>query len=175
MKGRGTVKKIDVHLFSSKYSVRTLDFDDVSSVFELCKKNRDYYDFCPPFVSEQSIFNDMRGLPPGKTLEDKYYVGYFEGGGLLAVLDFIRSFPKEDTAFLGFFMLDKARHNQGLGTEIISELCDYLRKIGCRAIRLGWIEGNRKAAHFWHKNGFIETGVKAREGTQTIVVAEKIL
>lgn len=34
---------------------------------------------------------------------DKYYIGYFEGEKLVAVMDLILNFPNKETAFIGFF------------------------------------------------------------------------
>ena len=48
-------------------------------------------------------------LSPGKDLEDKYFVGFWEGGSLLAILDLILDYPEEKMAFIGWFMLEKAR------------------------------------------------------------------
>ena len=48
--------------------------EDIPEILALCEKNTLYYRYCPPFVSEQSIRDDMNALPPGKTVSDKYYV-----------------------------------------------------------------------------------------------------
>lgn len=52
------------------------------------------------------MLNDLKALPEGKSLEDKFYIGFFENDSLIAIMDFILSFPKEDTVFIGLFMMD---------------------------------------------------------------------
>lgn len=44
--------------------------------------------------------------------------------------------------------------NTGIGSCIIDELCQYMKKPGITGLRLGWAKGNLHAEHFWHKNGF---------------------
>lgn len=53
-------------------------------------------------MTEQSILDDMNALPPNKEICDKYYVGYYKGEELIAVMDFIMAYPDEKTAFIGF-------------------------------------------------------------------------
>ncbi|MCM1557955.1 MAG: GNAT family N-acetyltransferase [Butyrivibrio sp.] len=130
---------------------------------------------CPPFVTEDSIRKDMTALPPGKTAEDKYYVGYFNRHGLAAVMDLIMGFPNNDTAFIGFFMTDVSIQNKGTGSKIISELCTCLSESGISSIRLGWVKGNPQAEHFWHKNGFAETGATYETDGYTVIVAQRVI
>ena len=78
-----------------------------------------------------SIKSDMTALPPKKTLEDKYYVGYFDdAGNLIAVMDFIDKYPDERTAFIGFFMVNADFQGRGIGSFLISELFQYLNRGG---------------------------------------------
>lgn len=124
-------------------------------------------------MSEQSIRDDMNALPPGKTVSDKYYVGYYDGERLIAVMDMIMAFPEKTTSFIGFFMTDIEAQNKGLGSFIISELCKVMTGMGMRAVRLGWVKGNPQAEHFWKKNGFVETGATNETDKYTVVVARR--
>lgn len=166
---------MDVTRFSNTYAVRRLEDPDVPLVYELCRNNPLYYEHCPPFVTEGSIRKDMSALPRDKGPEDKYYVGYFDGDRLIAVMDLIRACPDERTAFIGFFMTDRREQRRGVGSGIIRELCDYLRQEGMAAVRLGWVKGNPQAERFWHKNRFVETGVTSDTGSYTILFAERRL
>ena len=59
---------------------------------------------------------------------------------MIAVMDLIRAYPNENTAFIGFFMTDVSVQNTGIGSTIIDELCSYLTEIGFERVRLGWAE-----------------------------------
>ena len=158
-----------------KYDTRLLTEADVPQIYSLCSGNPLYYQYCPPFVTEDSIRSDMKALPPGKTMQDKYYAGCFSDGELIAVMDYIHAFPDEKTDFIGFFMVSRNVQGQGVGSQIIEDLCRFLCGQGRSAIRLGWVKGNSQAEHFWKKCGFHETGVTSRTDNYTIIVAQKDL
>ena len=66
-----------------------------------------FYDYCPPFGSVENIKDDLAALPPNKTINDKYYIGFYDGNVLIAVMDLILGYPNENTGFIGFFMVNK--------------------------------------------------------------------
>lgn len=147
---------LDVVRLSASLTVRRLEEADVPQIRALCGGNPQYYRYHPPMASADGIREDMRALPPGKTAEDKYYVGYFDGGGLAAVLDLILRYPREDTALIGFFMVDAARQGAGLGSRLVREAMEYLRTQGFSRLRLGVDRGNPQSFAFWTKNGFVQ-------------------
>jgi GNAT superfamily N-acetyltransferase len=160
---------------SGEYAVRRLAEEDIQEILALCEKNTLYYRYCPPFVSEQSIRDDMNALPPDKTAADKYYVGYYDKDRLIAVMDLIMAFPDKTTAFIGFFMMDAAVQSKGVGSKLVNELCNCMTGIGMKELRLGWVKGNPQAEHFWKKNGFVETGATNETEEYTVVVARREL
>ena len=160
---------------SSRYSVRRLDRADAGIVLSLCAKNGLFYRYCPPGPSEESVIRDMQALPPKKDISDKYFLGYFRDGALIAVLDLIAAYPDEKTAFIGFFMTDTSVQNKGTGSGMIGELCAFLRRNGFSRVRLGWVKGNPQSEHFWHKCGFTETGGEYRTDAYTVIAAQKEL
>lgn len=166
---------MDIKCFSSKYEVRSVVEEDVKAVFRLCRTNPLYYEYCPPFVTENSIRIDMKALPPKKNTEDKYYIGFFAKNKLIAVMDLIDAYPDPQTAFIGFFMTDASVQHKGVGSSIIRELCDYLKKQDYKAVRLGWVKGNYQSEGFWHKNNFAETGVLYDTNGNTVIVAQRNL
>ena len=57
-----------------------MDDSDVPAVLELCSGNPRYYRYCPPPVSGEGIRRDMRVIPDGKDIKDKFYLGFWDGG-----------------------------------------------------------------------------------------------
>ena len=139
---------------STKYFVRKLTENDIDSIFELSSGNALFYRFHPPFVTKESIREDMLALPPGKGYGDKFYIGFFHGGKLAALMDFIRDYPDNGVIFIGLFMVDAAIQGQGIGTEILRECCSCWQAFGYRKVRLGVDKGNPQSGAFWRKNGF---------------------
>ena len=114
-------------------------------------------------------------MPPGKVIEDKYYIGICQDGKLIAVMDLIDGYPENDIAYIGFFMTDILRQNEGVGTAIIEELCGYLAEQGYRSVRLAWVKGNPQSEHFWMKNGFIRLRETTSNAADEVILAERIL
>lgn len=173
--GRDAPGRLDPARLSARCKVRSLTEEDLPALKALCLGNPLFYTHCPPPPSEESLRCDMAALPPRKTLTDKYYLGFFDGPELIAVLDLITGFPKPEIAFWGFFMLKAAEQGKGRGTALVTELCAALRGFGFRAVRLGWVKTNERAERFWKKNGFAETGVSYDTPDYTVVVAQKEL
>lgn len=164
----------NVKKLSQVYEVRKLKEEDIPKILALCEGNPMYYDHCPPPVSADSIKKDMEALPPNKTIEDKYYIGFWEKDKLTAVLDLHTGYPDEETAFIGFFMMNREQQGQGIGSKIIEDVCQALNEKFSR-VRLGYVAGNEQAWHFWHKNGFEKTGIESEQEKYTVVMLEKQL
>ena len=139
---------------SSRYHVRKLNKGDVEQVFSLSCGNTLFYEYHPPFVTRESILEDMEALPPGKSYEDKFYIGFFDGATLVAVMDLIRDFPEKKIAFIGIFMMNQKYQGKGIGSEIIHDCISCFREWGFDAVRLGVDIGNPQSLAFWKKNGF---------------------
>ena len=46
-------------------------------------------------------------------------------------------------------MMDISIQKNGVGSAIVNELIDYLTTLKYKEVRLGWINGNLQAEHFW--------------------------
>ena len=149
---------MDIQAFSKKYRVVRLRRENIPAVLRLCEGNPQYYRFCPPPVSGQSICRDMEALPPGIACSGKYYVGFYQEDALIAVMDVIDGYPQEGTVYIGFFMLESGRQRQGEATAIITDCCAYWRAAGRRSVRLGYARGNLQAEAFWARNQFRRLG-----------------
>ncbi len=149
---------MNIKLLSNTFDVRRLNIEDTELIYNLSCKNKIYYQFHPPFVTRESIQEDIRALPPGKDYSDKYYVGFFKKETLIAIMDLILEYPTKDTAFIGLFMMDFEYQNKNLGSKIISESAKYLKILGFHKIRLGVDKENPQSNAFWKKNGFIAAG-----------------
>lgn len=53
-----------------------------------------------------------------------------------------------DTAFIGFFMMNKSLQGRGVGTALVSEVLAYLTALGFAAVRLGIDKENPQSNHF---------------------------
>ena len=69
--------------------VRRLTEADAAQVCTLMQGNPLFYRYHPPQPTPESIRTDMTALPPGKAMEDKWFVGFYDGDCLIAVMDLI--------------------------------------------------------------------------------------
>lgn len=143
-----------------RHTLRRLTPAELPALLALCCGNPQFYQFHPPMPTEESLLQDMSALPPGTSPEDKYFLGIFRQGRLEAVLDLVLHYPGEDTAYIGFFMVERSLQGQGLGGEIIRALLTLLKSQGYARLRLAVDEGNPQSLAFWQKCGFALTGEK---------------
>lgn len=166
---------MNLNEISNKYLVRKLTQDDIDDIYALSSKNKMYYQYCPPFVTKESILDDMKALPPGIEYKDKYYIGFFENQSLVAIMDLILHYPNSKTVFIGFFMMDVNFQGKGTGTAIIKECLQSVKEYGYAFARLGYAKGNPQSEAFWTKLGFRRTGIEVDKEDFIAVVMEKEL
>jgi len=167
--------RLNIETITDKYQISLLVEEDIPKLFRLCVSNPQYYTYlkCEPTVD--TLKGELTALPPRKTLEDKYVVGFYSGERMIAILDLITGYPEEKMAFIGWFMVDGALHGQGIGTGLIGSLFDWLRENGYVSVRLGCIVENAEGRRFWEKHGFSYTGKQWTTEDYTVLVLEKEL
>lgn len=165
---------IDISKLSKRYSVRLLEESDIEMLVEICKQNTVFYEHTEARPTRENFLDDMKATPPGIDLQDKYYFGFFDGRELVAVMDLIDGYPKPETAYIGFFMMNRTYQGKKIGTAIIDEVIDYLKNTGKTSVRLVIDKGNPQSTHFWKKNGF-EVISEADVNGWTKLVAERKL
>ena len=165
---------IDISKLSKRYSVRLLEESDIEMLVEICKQNTVFYEYTEARPAKENILDDMKATPPGIDMQDKYYFGFFNGRELVAIMDLIDGYPKPETAYIGFFMMNRTYQGKKIGTAIIDEVIDYLKNTGKTSVRLAIDKGNPQSTHFWKKNGF-EMISEADVNGWTKLVAERKL
>ena len=151
---------MNVKLLSKKYEVHILDKNDVDLIYAMSCENKIYYQYHPPFVTKESIVEDMKALPPNKGYDDKYYIVFFEEDSLIANMDLILGYPTDQIAFIGLFMTNVHHQNKGVGSNIINDVCNYLKQLGYKKVRIGVDKENPQSNSFWKKNGFYINSTK---------------
>ena len=165
---------MNISNLSASYTVTLLTKKDIPILLSLCEGNPQYYKYCPPAVTREGLLSDLKALPKGKTLADKYYVGFWEDSSLIAVMDLILQYPDDQTAFIGFFMMEHARQGKGIGSLIIDEVCAFLKK-HFSFVRLGYVKDNPQSKAFWLKNAFLPTGTVVSADAYDIVIMQRSL
>ena len=84
-------------------------------------------------------------------------------------------YPNDETVFIGFFMMNSRYQQKGIGSRMIWELSRYMKQLGYRYIRLGYVKGNRQSRGFWEKNEFSETGAVLHQERYDVVVMQRAM
>lgn len=151
-------RMLDYRQFSKEYTVRPLNEGDLEAMFALCLSNPLYYEHLKIQPTLENLREDLTALPPDKTMGDKFFVGFFSGKRLIAMLDLIDGYPQAGTAFIGWFIMDAAEQGKGTGARIISDVLAACFRAGFHKMRLGCVKTNPQSTHFWRKMGFAVTG-----------------
>lgn len=166
---------MDLSSLSTVYNIRRMGENDASLILDLENGNQLYFNYCPPKPSKHSVLNDLQALPEGKNRDDKFYIGFFKDKRLVAIMDFIVSFPTKETIYIGLFMMDCKESGQGKGSRIINEILTAFREEGFIKVRLAYMKGNPQSKRFWEKCGFTEIGIEKENEHGKAVVLEKVL
>lgn len=168
------MKNIQIEKLSGTYIIRRLTDADVPMLYAWMLRNDQYFKYCGGSTTPERVRQDLTLCPPGTTPAQKHYVGFFDADTLVAVMDLIDGYPDADTAFIGFFMMNKDLQGQGTGTMIVREVLAALRALGYTAVRLGIDKENPQSNHFWRKNGFAVLREAAQE-RGIVLLAERRL
>ncbi|MGY3859023.1 GNAT family N-acetyltransferase [Aeromonas veronii] len=106
----------------------------------------------------------LKVCPPGIWEDDKFVLAVLEGEELLGCVDLVRGYPDAQTAYLGLLLLKECWQGQGIGSKLVARLMERAAGWGCSAMRLGVIETNLPALHFWSRHGFQQVNRKRISG-----------
>lgn len=166
---------LNIKQLSFHYDVRRFTEEDVSDIYELCKGNPTYYHHMKMEPTCENIKSVLTELPPGVTMKDKFFLGFYRERELIAILDLITGYPDAETAYIGWFMMKKALQGKGIGSQMIGEILCCLKTAGFQCVRLGYVKGNPESEGFWRKNGFLPTGKESKTESYTAVIMQRPL
>ncbi len=167
--------RLPLDWLNGAYAVRELSVSDVPEMLRVAVSNPFFYQYMRPDPNPESLVADLKALPPRRTMADKHFFGWFEGERLVAMMDLIWRHPKDDMAFIGWFILDGALQGKHLGRRLVAQVLDMLKAQGIAEVRLGRIKGNPQSEHFWQVCGFRENGLSYDTDDYTVLVMSKTL
>lgn len=150
-----------MEFFSDGLNVKQLDVkQDVNEVFELQKKHTNYHQqFNLGVLTKGQIEAEMVNFPKNKTLEDKFYLGFYQAGILIAVLDLVLDYPKANCVWIGLLIVDTAKLCTGIGTNVWKIARQALKREGYTKTLLAIPASDERSQSFWQKQRFKEQQV----------------
>ena len=121
------------------------------------------YDRCRDFAfltngvafSSMAAREEFEIVPKGKTTQDVYIFGLFDGHNRLSgTITSLKYYPDNRTWWLGLMMLAPEHRNRGLGTDFYRGFERWVSMQDVTQISLCVIEANKLGLGFWSKMGF---------------------
>ena len=166
--------RIVPEMLSARFRVCDAAHADADEIYALYRSDREYFEYFSLDPTRERLTEDMTMLPEGCAAEQKHFLVYYDDG-MVALLDLIEGYPDERTCYIGLFMVDSARSRRGIGSGIISELCEALSDAGFDAIRLAYGKRYAPGVRFWSKNGFVPLKEAELPDYGELIVAERKL
>ncbi|WP_427886650.1 GNAT family N-acetyltransferase [Kribbella sp. GL6] len=139
--------------------IGTADVDAVQALIEADPGYTERITGYPPGAADAQSLLMMR--PEGLAEEAKVVLGAFGGQGLVAVVDLLRGYPVDGTAFIGLLQIHAAQQGRGYGSTTYGLVEGYVESTWpeVRTMRLAVVDTNAEvAAGFWQRQGFEATG-----------------
>ncbi len=168
-------RPLDAAALFPGFDARLLRERDVPEALELCRGNGDYYAFMRSEPSAEALLADTLALPPGKGLEDKYFLLLRDEAGPLGLADIISGYPDAGSVWIGLFMLRRSGRGRGLGRRMALSLLEGAKTAGFSRAGLAWVRDNPVPARFWPSLGFVPEGAPRPCGEYELVTAYRAL
>ncbi len=142
--------------------LRPIEPGDVDALQELIESDPGYTERItgyPPGPADAQSLLMMR--PEGLTEDAKLVLGAFVANRLVAVVDLLRGYPNDHTAFIGLLQVHWNHQGLGYGGATYEEVQRYVETSWpeVRTLRLAIVDTNaRIATGFWLRQGFAPTG-----------------
>lgn len=165
----------DISMLSSNFDTKKITEADIREVYNLCRANRRYYRYMHIQPTMRNLTDVISEMPEGTSPENKHFVGFYdkETGKLTALLDLITGYPEADDAFIGWFMVDAEKQNEGIGSQLFADIRAAMKGQGYDSLSLGVIRENAEAIAFWEKQGFTFTGRETTSGKLTVATMSR--
>ena len=146
---------------------RELTADQLPMLQKFLEANPEYYftvNGQPPGENEARDEFDFQ-LPSDWPYEKKWLAGFFRAdGSMVGMADLVSHLFAEGVWHIGLFIVATSLHGSGAAAQLYSGLESWMRSRQGLWVRLGVVEGNRRAERFWERMGYTE--LRRRRGLQ---------
>ncbi|AVK61744.1 N-acetyltransferase [Lactobacillus sp. CBA3605] len=137
------------------FTVKLLTLADQQALLELEQSNPQYHQyFSPTDLTLAEVQNDLTARPDGVAAEQKQVFGFYLAHHLVAVLDVLTQYPKQDFLFIGLLMVGQAYQRRSVGSVIATGLMQAALQSNIHCLQLSRVTDDTVTATFWKKLGF---------------------
>ncbi|MGW1343281.1 GNAT family N-acetyltransferase [Kribbella sp. NPDC002412] len=142
--------------------LRPIEPADVDALQELIESDSGYTERITGYPPGESDAQSLLMMRPEHLPEDaKLVLGAFQDDHLVAVVDLLRGYPNDHTAFIGLLEVHWNSQGTGLGASTYELVQQYVETswTEVRTLRLAIVDTNAHVATgFWLRQGFEPTG-----------------
>jgi RimJ/RimL family protein N-acetyltransferase len=167
---------------SGGFQANSLVPTDVPALQRFFEENPEYFfrvNGEPPRDCEAQ--EEFDALPPAEmSFNEKWLIGFTEKTGkLVGFAGILSEILAAHVWHIGIFIVATPLHGTGVALSLYEALESWMESNGARWVRLGVVEGNVKAEHFWRKLGYSEVrkriGIQMGSRTNTVRILVKPL
>lgn len=139
--------------------------DEVPQLQRFFESNPEYFISVAgePASADEAREEVVGGPPTGWPFARKWVIGFAgQDCEFVAMANVVTDLLAQGVWHIGLFMVATAAHGNGTARLLLRQLERWAVAGGAAWLRLGVVEGNRRAERFWEKCGFVE--VRKREG-----------
>jgi len=145
----------------------------VQSLFERCTEFFQLINGAPPGPTDGA--DELVCVAPGRTIDDTFNFGVYDGDRLIAFAGLARDFPKPSEWWLGLLVIDPAERGRGLGAQIHQELVEWIAAQSGTMLWIAVQTQNVDGERFWRRIGFEERERQPYVSPTTELQSEVIL
>jgi GNAT superfamily N-acetyltransferase len=132
---------------------------DVSKLQRFIEANPEYYiavnGSAPGPTEAQDEFDSL--LPADWPFEKRWLLAFTdERDAMIGMANVTSNLFIGGLWHLGLFIIATALHGRGTARTVYNALESWMRERGARWVRLGVVEGNRRAERFWENMGYVD-------------------
>ena len=160
---------------AGRFRVVELGTADIPALQTFFEANPEYFLAVagqPPRHDEaREEFNDQ--VPAGMPFRKRWLFGFIdEADAMVGMASIVSDLLAEHVWHIGLFVVATSLHGSGTAMVIHEHIESWMRMQGAEWMRLGVVEGNRRAERFWEKAGYIDvhkrTGVEMGSRVNTL-------
>lgn len=149
------ISEIQALLKENAFEIKPITKFDCEQVMAIFRTNPEYFLLTGGKEAEIEDFLVMIDEAPANfDLRNKYFVGVWENGNCLGVLDLLKGYPNRNCIWIGLIMIHGLLQRRQIGHTIVSAIFEAAKIMGYDAVQLGVVDNNEKALRFWEKLGF---------------------
>ena len=82
---------MELNILTNLYNVKKLSDGDCDDILKLYNSNPQYFEYCPPKPSIDTVKDDLSALPNNVAKQDKHFLGFYDGNELIGIIDLTKT------------------------------------------------------------------------------------